>query len=215
METSKDILKYIINHSDKEDSVLSELTRRTHLETLHPRMLSGNIQGKFLEFISKMLNPERILEIGTFTGYSAICLAKGLTKTGLLYTIEINDEKEAVINEFIKKAGFTNKIKLIIGNAIEIIPELKEIFDLIFIDADKPNYLNYYKAVLPILKPGGFIIADNVLWSGKVIKDISEDDKSTHGIISFNDYVQKDLSVENMILPVRDGLMLIRKKIEL
>ncbi len=215
METSKNILKYIINHSDKEDSVLSELTRRTYLETLHPRMLSGNIQGKFLEFISKMLNPERILEIGTFTGYSAICLAKGLTKTGLLYTIEINDEKEAIINEFIKKTGFTNKIKLIIGNAVEIIPELKEMFDLIFIDADKPNYLNYYKAVLPMLKPGGFIIADNVLWSGKVIQHISEDDKSTHGIISFNDYVQKDLSVENMILPVRDGLMLIRKKTEL
>ncbi len=212
LKTDKDILQYIINHSDKEDPVLSELRRKTHLETIHPRMLSGNLQGKFLEFFSKMIKPEKILEIGTFTGYSAVCLAKGLTKQGVLYTLEINDEREAIINEFIRKAGFADRIKLILGNAIDLIPELDEMFDLIFIDADKPNYLNYYKSVLPKLKPGGYIIADNVLWSGKVIEKTAKDDKSTQGIISFNNFVQNDLSVENMILPLRDGLMLIRKK---
>lgn len=209
---TKNIFQYIVNHSDKEDKNLTDLSRKTHLETIHPRMLSGHLQGKFLEFISKMIKPERILEIGTFTGYSAICLAKGLSENGLLYTIEINDERKPIIDEFIKKAGFSDKIKLLIGDAIKEIPEITELFDLVFIDADKPNYLNYFKAVFPKLKPGGFIIVDNVLWDGKVIKKVMKDDVSTKGIIDFNNYIQNNEFVENLMLPLRDGLMLIRKK---
>ena len=212
MEMTKNIFQYIVNHSDKEDKNLTDLSRKTHLETIHPRMLSGHLQGKFLEFISKMIKPERILEIGTFTGYSAICLAKGLSENGLLYTIEINDERKPIIDEFIKKAGFSDKIKLIIGDALKEIPEITELFDLVFIDADKPNYLNYFKAVFPKLKPGGFIIVDNVLWDGKVIKKVMKDDVSTKGIIDFNNYIQNNEFVENLMLPLRDGLMLIRKK---
>lgn len=209
---TKNIFQYIVNHSDKEDKILTDLSRKTHLETIHPRMLSGHLQGKFLEFISKMIKPERILEIGTFTGYSAICLAKGLSENGLLYTIEINDERKPIIDEFIKKAGFSDKIKLLIGDAIKVIPEITELFDLVFIDADKPNYLNYFKVVFPKLKPGGFIIVDNVLWDGKVIKKVMKDDVSTKGIIDFNNYIQNNELVENLMLPLRDGLMLIRKK---
>ena len=175
-------------------------------------MLSGHLQGKLLEFISKMIKPERILEIGTFTGYSAICLAKGLSKNGLLFTIEINDERKKIIEEFIDKAEFSDKIKLLIGDAIKQIPKITEVFDLVFIDADKPNYLNYYKAVLPKLKSGGFILVDNVLWDGKVVHKVSKDDMSTKGIFDFNNYVQNDTTVENLMLPLRDGLMLIRKK---
>lgn len=212
MEMTTNIFQYIVNHSDKEDKNLTDLSRKTHLETIHPRMLSGHLQGKFLEFISKMINPERILEIGTFTGYSAICLAKGLSENGLLYTIEINDERKPIIDEFIKKAGFSDKIKLLIGDAIKEIPEIAELFDLVFIDADKPNYLNYFKAVFPKLKPGAFIIVDNVLWDGKVIKKVMKDDISTKGIIDFNNYIQNNEFVENLMLPMRDGLMLIRKK---
>ena len=212
MEIAKDIFQYIVNHSDKEDEILTDLSRRTHLTTIHPRMLSGHLQGKFLEFISKMIKPERILEIGTFTGYSAICLAKGLSENGLLFTIEINDERKIIIEEFIGKAEFSDKIKLLIGDAIKLIPKITEVFDLVFIDADKPNYLNYYKAVLPKLKSGGFILIDNVLWDGKVVHKVSRDDKSTKGIVDFNNYVQNDTTVENLMLPLRDGLMLIRKK---
>jgi caffeoyl-CoA O-methyltransferase len=212
MEIKEDIFKYIINHSDKEDPVLYDLSRKTHLETTHPRMLSGYLQGKFLEFISKMINPERILEIGTFTGYSAICLAKGLKKNGLLYTLEINDEREKIIREFVKKAGAESKINLIMGDAVESIRNISEVFDLVFIDADKPNYLNYYKAILPKVKKGGFVIVDNVLWDGKVVHIAADSDYSTNAIIQFNKYVQSDESVENFILPLRDGLMLIRKK---
>ena len=212
MEITKDIFQYIVNHSDKEDDVLVNLSRKTHLETVHPRMLSGHLQGKFLEFISKMIKPERILEIGTFTGYSAICMAKGLSENGMLYTIEINDERKKIIEEFTGKADLSDKIKLLTGDAKKLIPEIHELFDLVFIDADKPNYLNYYKAVLPKLKPGGFIIADNVLWDGKVVNTVSKEDVSTKGIIDFNDYIKNDNSVEKLMLPLRDGLLLIRKK---
>ncbi len=209
---TKNIFQYIVNHSDKEDKILTELARKTHLKTVHPRMLSGHLQGKFLEFISKMIKPERILEIGTFTGYSAICLAKGLKENGLLYTIEINDERKSIIDEFVKKAGFSDKITVLIGDAVKKIPEIPELFDLVFIDAHKPNYVNYFKAVFPKLKPGAFIIADNVLWDGKVVKKISKNDISAQGIIDFNNYIQNNESVENLMLPLRDGLMLIRKK---
>lgn len=211
MELDKQTEFYIAEHSDKEDPVLSELTRETHLKVPAARMLSGFIQGKFFEFISKMVQAEKILEIGTFTGYSAICWAKGLKENGKLYTIEINDEREAIIKKYIKKSGMENKIELLFGDALEIIPNLNHQFDIIFIDADKPSYLNYYKLSIDKLKSGGFIIADNVLWGGKVLFD-NENDESTTGIKEFNTHVNNDKRVEKFILPLRDGLMLIRKK---
>ncbi len=212
MEIRKDIFEYIINHSDKEDPVLYDLSRKTHLETMHPRMLSGYLQGKLLEFVSKMICPKRILEIGTFTGYSAICLAKGLPENGLLYTLEINEERQDIIQEYIKKAGMESKIKLIIGDANKSISSIDDTFDLVFIDADKASYPAYYKAVLPKVRKGGFIIADNALWDGKVLDNVEDTDDATKAVIDFNNYVNADKSVENFILPLRDGLMLIRKK---
>ena len=205
------IEEYILNHSDKEDPVLAELNRETNLKVLRPRMLSGHLQGKILEMISKMINPEKILELGTYTGYSAICLAKGLKDNGILHTIEINDELEDLIFKYIKKAGFENKIKLHFGDAMKIVPEINEQFDLVFIDADKREYLEYYKIVFDFVKPGGFLLADNVLWSGKVIEQESPDDEYTKGILKFNEFIKNDNRVEKVILPLRDGLMLIRK----
>ena len=162
------IEEYILNHSDDEDPILAELNRETNLKILRPRMLSGHLQGKFLEMISKMIHPEKILEIGTYTGYSAICLAKGLRKNGILHTIEINDELEDFITKYLRKAQLHEKVKLHFGDARKIVPELNEHFDLVFIDADKKEYIEYFQIILDFVKPGGFILADNVLWSGKV-----------------------------------------------
>ncbi len=206
------IEEYILNHSDDEDTVLAELNRETNLKILRPRMLSGHLQGKILEMLSKMINPKKILEIGTYTGYSAICLAKGLKEEGLIHTIEINDEQEDFISKYLKKAGVENKVKLHFGNALNIIPTLSEQFDLIFIDGDKREYLEYYKLVFDFLKPGGFILADNVLWSGKIIELEKPDDEYTKGIFDFNGYIKNDKRIEKVILPLRDGLTLIRKK---
>ncbi|MBU8891478.1 MAG: O-methyltransferase [Bacteroidales bacterium] len=206
------IEEYILNHSDKEDPVLAELNRETNLKVLRPRMLSGHLQGKILEMISKMINPEKILELGTYTGYSAICLAKGLKDNGILHTIEINDELEDLISKYLKKAGFENKVKLHFGDARNIVPEINDQFDLVFIDADKREYLEYYKIVIDFVKPGGFLLADNVLWSGKVIEQESSNDEYTKGILEFNKFIKNDNRVEKVILPLRDGLMLIRRK---
>ena len=206
------IEEYILNHSDDEDPVLAELNRETNLKILRPRMLSGHLQGKILEMISKMIRPEKILEIGTYTGYSAICLAKGLTEKGILHTIEINDELEEIITKYIQKSGLQNQINVHFGNALKIIPTINELFDLVFIDGDKREYLAYYELVLNYLKPGGFILADNVLWSGKVIELETPDDEYTKGIFDFNDFLKTDNRVEKVILPLRDGLTLIRKK---
>lgn len=205
------IEEYILNHSDKEDPILAELNRETNLKILRPRMLSGHLQGKVLEMISKMINPEKILELGTYTGYSAICLAKGLKNKGILHTIEINDELEEIILKYLQKIGVENKIKLHVGDALKIIPEINEQFDLVFIDADKREYLKYYNIVFDYVKPGGFILADNVLWSGKVIELDSPDDEYTKGILEFNEFIKNDDRVEKVILPLRDGLTLIRK----
>jgi predicted O-methyltransferase YrrM len=204
--------EYILIHSDEEDKILQELSRETHLKEIAPRMLSGYIQGKFLEFVSKMIHPMSALEIGTFTGYSAICLAKGLKENGVLHTIEICDEREALIKDYIGKSGNTKKIKLYIGNAIEIIPTINKTFDLVFIDGEKSEYLNYYNVTIDKVKKGGFIIADNVLWNNKVIDSSDRNENSTKGILSFNDFVNSDSKVEKVIIPLRDGLMLIRKK---
>ncbi|OFX90017.1 MAG: methyltransferase [Bacteroidetes bacterium GWF2_33_16] len=205
------IEEYILNHSDDEDPVLAELNRETNLKILRPRMLSGHLQGKILEMISKMIQPEKILEIGTYTGYSAICLAKGLKEKGVLHTIEINDELEEIITKYIGKSGFQSNIITHYGNALEIIPALNTMFDLVFIDGDKREYLDYYKLVLNYVKSGGFILADNVLWSGKVIEMETPDDEYTKGIFDFNDFLKNDTRVEKVILPLRDGLTLIRK----
>jgi predicted O-methyltransferase YrrM len=209
LEIDKELSDYIQSHSSAEDKVLAELYRETYQKVLYPRMASGHLQGKLLEFISKMVQPSAILEIGTFTGYSAICLAKGLKTGGTLHTIEINDELSPMIEKYIDKAGLKEKIILHTGDARQIIPALDLEFNLVFIDGNKQQYLEYYHAVYKKVCIGGYIIADNVLWSGKVIK--SARDKETAGIMAFNDYIKNDDTVEKLILPFRDGLMLIRK----
>jgi predicted O-methyltransferase YrrM len=200
---------YISSIASPEDPILGELYRETHCKVLYPRMISGPMQGKFLEFLSRMIQPAAILEIGTYTGYSALCLAKGLKPGGKLHTIEINDELQPIIETYIRKAGLEEAIVLHTGDARKIIPSLKEEFDLVFIDGDKEQYLEYYKAVLVKIRTGGTIVADNVLWNGKVIAPSK--DKETNGIIEFNEFVKNDDRVEQLILPFRDGLMLIRK----
>lgn len=213
MEKQKDIMKeYIENHTTPESEVLYELNRQTHIKMVNPRMLSGHIQGRVLSMISKMMQPHRILEIGTFTGYSALCLAEGLKKKGQLITIDINYELEQQVKEYIKKSGFQDQIEMKIGNALEILPRLDMNFDLVFIDADKTNYLNYYNAIIDQLPHGAVLIADNVLWSGKVLEETKKNDRSTAALKLFNNKIQEDERVENVLLPVRDGLMIIRKK---
>jgi len=202
---------YITDHTSAEQEVLRELNRETHVKVLFPRMMSGHLQGKFLQMVSWMIRPGRVLEIGTYTGYSAICLAGGLKEQGVVHTIEINPELEDIILKYVVKAGLSDKIKLHIGDAIDIIPDLDETFDLVFIDADKENYLNYYHLVFDKVREGGFILADNALWDGKVVEDKKRYDKETEGIIKFNDFVQNDGRVENVLLPVRDGIMIVRK----
>jgi predicted O-methyltransferase YrrM len=203
------IMEYITACSSPEDPLLAELYRETHSRVLYPRMISGHLQGKLLEFLSRMIQPEAILEIGTFTGYSALCLAKGLKHGGRLHTIEINDELQPVIDKYILKAGLQEVIILHTGDARNIVPSLSEAFDLVFIDGDKEQYLDYYNIVFEKIRAGGYLIADNVLWSGKVIAPVK--DKETNGIIAFSEYVKTDSRVEQLILPFRDGLMLVRK----
>lgn len=207
----ENIQKYAERCSTDEPEILSELNRETHTDFLFPRMLSGHLQGRFLSMLSALLKPHRILEIGTFTGYSAICLSEGLDENGMLHTIELNDENEIKILEYFKKSGVENKIKLHFGDAMKIIPTIHETFDLIFLDADKENYLNYYHLIFDKLRPGGIILADNALWSGKVL-DPSQMDKESIGIHEFNEAVTQDLSVDNVLLTIRDGIMMIRKK---
>jgi len=203
--------EYIEKHTTDEDAVLLELSRETHLKTYYPRMLSGKVQGKFLEMIVQMMKPLRILEIGTFTGYSAIAMAKGLPENGKIITLEVNPEMEIFIRKFINKSGLENKIELLIGDAVELIPKMEEQFGLVFIDADKEQYIDYYNLSMEKLRPGGFILADNVLWSGKVLETDEKSDKETKGIKAFNDFVANDPRVEQVILSVRDGLLLARK----
>jgi caffeoyl-CoA O-methyltransferase len=204
--------QYVCNHSENEPTYLKELNRKTHLEVLQPRMLSGHFQGRVLSMLSHMIQPKRILEIGTYTGYSALCLAEGLTDDGLLITIDVNEELEEIVSEFINKSGMTSKVKNIVGDATQIIPALDEEFDIVFIDADKKNYINYYHLVFDKVKKGGYIIADNVLWSGKVLEDYDKLDKSTQIIMDYNRLIHDDERVQEVLLPIRDGLMIARKK---
>jgi predicted O-methyltransferase YrrM len=206
-----DIEEYCSVHSTPEDELLQELVRYTHLHAMHSRMLSGHLQGQLLSMISRMLCPHRILEIGAFTGYSALCLAQGLTSGGILHTIEHNDELEDICRKFIRRSRFAQQIQLHIGEALEVIPTLDETFDLVFIDGDKREYTDYFYAVIDKVRCGGFIIADNVLWDGKVTEEILHSDAQTQGIIRFNDTVQQDTRVDNLLLPLRDGLMICRK----
>jgi caffeoyl-CoA O-methyltransferase len=206
-----DLLNYALHFSSPEDEVLAELNRETHLKALYPNMLSGPLQGKLLELISKMLHPKFILEIGTYTGYSAICLAKGLADNGKLITIERNDELVDLPKKYIAKAGLSDKVEIITGNALEIIPTLNQTFDLVFLDADKKDYVELYHRTFEKVSIGGYIIADNVLWYGKVVTKAHQSDKETLGIQNFNDLIKNDPRVENIILPIRDGISLIRK----
>lgn len=208
----ENIEQYALAHSQPENSVLSKLNRETHAKVMQPRMLSGHMQGNFLTMISKMLKPVRVLEIGTYTGYSAICLAQGLIDNGKLYTIDVNEELEEMVKKYIKEAGLGDKINVLIGDAMKIIPSLKEQFDIVFIDADKKNYSNYYDLVFDKVRSGGYIIADNVLWSGKILDLQNNKDADTLLIDSFNKKVHQDERVEHMLLPLRDGLMIARKK---
>lgn len=207
---SRELLKYLIEHIEPEYDYLKKLHRDTLEKVFNGRMISGHIQGRFLSFISRIIKPRRVLEIGTFTGYSALCLAEGLTNDGLLYTIEKNDELEEFIIEHIKDSPYFNNIKVIIGDALEILPQLNEVFDLVYIDGDKAEYPDYYMLVIDKLNSGGVIIADNTLWGGKIVEKNNE--KRTAGILSFNNIVANDDRVMVTILPVRDGISLIYKK---
>ena len=201
---------YLSAHHNSEPSLLAELNRETHLKVLQPRMLSGPLQGRYLAMLAKMLAPQYILEIGTYTGYSALCLAEGLAPHGELHTLEVNDELETFSRSYFNRSEYRDQIYLHIGDALETLPLLKKDWDLVFIDADKPRYLDYYKMLLPSLKPGALILADNVLWSGKVLEAPNPQDESTLALLEFNTFVQEDDRVENLLLPLRDGLMCIR-----
>lgn len=209
---SKELDLYCNKHTSPECKVLEELNHETHTSVLNPRMISGNLQGQFLTMLSRMMQPKCILEIGTYTGYSAICLAKGLPVDGVLHTIDVNEELEEMNMRYFKKAGFEHQIVQHIGNASELIPDLDLKIDLAFIDADKKNYPLYFDILIENMNPGGWIIADNVLWSGKVIEKIDPSDKSTLALLEYNKKVHNDPRVENLLLPIRDGLMICRKK---
>lgn len=203
--------QYIIKHISPEEDYLQELDRETHLKVMGSRMLSGHLQGQILSMISAMIKPRCILEIGTFTGYSALCLAKGLCEGGKLHTIEIDDELEAIAQKYFRKSGMADRIIAHTGDARQIIATLNESFDLVFIDADKRDYCDYYHLVFDLIPVGGFLVADNILWSGKVVEPMALDEEQTRGILAFNDLVQNDLRVKNVIFPVRDGIMLVQK----
>lgn len=202
--------RYLLEHSSQEDPILKELARHTYLNEVHPRMLSGHILGSYLTLFSKMLSPGKILEIGTYTGYSAICLARGLKEGGTLTTIEVNDELRTTSREFFRKAGLDKQIELINGDALEVIPSLAGSFDFVFIDAHKDDYPAYYNLVIEKVRSGGYILADNVLWGGKVL-DRAQADATTKIIDQFNQMVNSDPRVENLLLPLRDGVMVIKK----
>lgn len=208
----EEIENYVAKHTENEPQLLKELNHETWEKVLIPRMLSGHIQGRVLSMLSHMINPKAVLEIGTYTGYSALCFAEGLQQGGKIHTIDINEELETMVTNYIKKANLSDTIINHIGNAIEIIPTLKEEFDLVFIDADKTNYSNYYDLVFDKVKPGGYIIADNVLWSGKVIEAKENIDADTLALIEYSEKIQADNRVQNVLFPIRDGLMIARKK---
>lgn len=205
-----DLLAYCEQFSEPESDLLNQLNRDTHVKVRSPRMLSGHLQGRLLSFLSKMMQPSHILEIGTYTGYSALCLAEGLKPGGKLITIDPNEETNHFAEQFIQRSAFANNIDMICGQAQTVIPNLKQTFDIVFIDADKQSYSLYFDLVIDKVRPGGLIIADNVLWSGKVLD--AQKDKDTQLIHEFNQKIHNDERMENLLLPVRDGLMMMRKR---
>ncbi|MCO6359957.1 putative O-methyltransferase YrrM [Roseivirga pacifica] len=207
----EDIQQYVEDHSDVESPLLSKINRETHARVMMPRMLSGHLQGRVLSMLTHMIQPKVILEVGTYTGYSALCMAEGLAEDGKLITLDINEELHDQVQGYFDESDYSAQIDYRIGNAMELIPEINEPFDLVFIDADKKNYLNYYNLVIDQVRSGGFIIADNVLWSGKVVQT-EKITKDTQVILDFNRFVQEDDRVENVLFPIRDGLMIVRKK---
>lgn len=202
---------YISHHIDKEPALLKNLDRAVHRDLLYPRMVSGHLQGRILYMLCQMIKPNRILELGTFAGYSALCMAEALSSDAIIHTIEVNDELEDFTQAFFDDSEYKDMIKLHIGDAAEIIPALNEKFDLVFIDANKRHYVDYYNMVFDMLNPGAYIFADNILWDGKVVEEVAAKDKQTQGILAFNKMVQEDDRVENVILPIRDGMMVVRK----
>ncbi|MEJ6754534.1 MAG: O-methyltransferase [Flavobacteriales bacterium] len=206
------IEQYALEHSEGESALLNELNRQTHIKVIQPRMLSGHLQGRILSLLSQSIRPKTILEIGTYTGYSALCMAEGLQKNGQLYTIDNNKEIAPFANKYFNKSSYKNLIKMIVGNALDVIPDLNLKWDLVFIDADKENYSNYFDAIIENVNQGGMIIADNVLWSGKVTKPTSKNDVETQALKSFNEKVHSDSRVSNVLMPVRDGMMIMIKK---
>ena len=202
---------YIRKNSSKEPEILKDLNKETYLKILNPRMLSGHLQGRFLSIITKLIKPKKILEIGTYTGYSAICMAEGLIENGIIHTIDINEELISIQNKYFAKSKCDNSIIQHVGDARNIIKSINEKFDLVFLDADKENYIEYYELVIEKVKKGGLIIADNVLWTGKVVEPNKDDDELTQYLIDFNKMINEDDRVENIILPLRDGLNIILK----
>lgn len=212
MEETESIDEYILRHIDDEGDYLRALYRDTNVKLLRPRMASGHLQGRMLKMFVRMVRPKQILEIGTYSGYSALCMAEGLEEGGMLHTFEINDEQEDFTRPWLEKSAYADKIKFYIGDALELVPRMDIVFDLAFIDGDKRKYIEYYEMVLSRLSEGGYIIADNTLWDGHVLETPRANDYQTLGIKRFNEAVAKDERVEKVILPLRDGLTIIRKK---
>lgn len=210
-EITEELEEYCEAHSTPESDLLYRLNRETNLKCIKPRMISGHLQGRLLSFISQMMRPKRILEIGTFTGYATLCLAEGLSDDGRIDTIEIDEELEEMIRRHFSQSGYNEKITLHIGDALQVLKQLDATWDLVFMDAEKDDYIAYYELVLPRLRQGGIIMADNVLWSGKVIQEVKTGDKETRALMKFNDYILADKRVKNFLLPFRDGIMIIEK----
>lgn len=206
----KAIEQYIVDHSETEPPLLQELTRETHLKVLRPRMITGHFQGRVLSMLSKIIRPVNILEIGTYTGYSALCLAEGLQTGGQLHTIDINEELSEIQQRYFDKSGYGSQIVQHVGDALDIIPTMETVFDLIFIDAEKTQYMDYFECVLKKTRPGSVVLSDNVLWSGKVVEAVTTGDKATKVLLDYNKLLKEDDRVETVLLPIRDGLTLSR-----
>jgi predicted O-methyltransferase YrrM len=209
---SEELENYVANHSQTEPELLTKLNRETHQKILQPRMLSGHFQGRVLSMLSKIINPKNILEIGTYTGYAALCLAEGLAENGILDTIDNNEELYDFQRKYFDQSEWKNQIVQHLGNALEIIPTLNKKYDLVFIDADKENYINYFQMIVPIMNRGGIILSDNVLWSGKILEELKPNDKSTKALLEYNKIINEDDRVETVLLPIRDGLTVSRVK---
>jgi len=207
---SADLEAYAEQNSEKEPSLLAALARETHLKVLQPRMLSGHLQGRFLSLLSKLICPKYIVEIGTFTGYATLCLAEGLSQEGFIHTIEVNEELEEIQNKYFEQSSYRSQIIQHFAPALSVIPTLPDEIDLVFIDADKKNYPNYLEAILPKMRKGGIILSDNVLWSGKVVENVKDNDKHTQVLISYNQQLANDSRLETILLPIRDGLSIAR-----